>query len=335
MLTPAANRKPFVRQDAILAHLRREITSGRLAPGQRVPAQSEILRRFGSSPLTVERVFRKLVTQGFVRTEPRSGSFVTERPPHLRDYAIAFDSHPVRERPFEWSRFYRALVEAARQLEARSDGRRRFKIYYDVLGHRDSEGYQRLMRDVEDEVLAGIIFATPYDLIATPLMERTDPPRVQMAATMPGMPVRGVNGVEFMRRGLAALAADGRRRVALITKPDTPPQYLRAFRAGLARHGMVSLPFWTQAVEPHHPRWVRHAVHAVLHSHDDLVPDSMLVADDHLVEAVEKRWRSSACACLNKCASLATGTSAALPSSSPRADRPARFRPARVAAADG
>jgi hypothetical protein len=51
---------------------------------------------------------------------------------------------------------------------------------------------------------------------------------------------------------------------------------------------MTSLPYWTQALDPYATRWVRHGVHAILHSHDDqrLAPDAIVITDDHLVEAV-------------------------------------------------
>lgn len=59
--------------------LRREIESGRLPTGARVPSEAELVTRFGASRITVGRAVRDLQSQGLVERRIGSGTYV--RPP--------------------------------------------------------------------------------------------------------------------------------------------------------------------------------------------------------------------------------------------------------------
>ncbi|MGV3520344.1 GntR family transcriptional regulator [Luteitalea sp.] len=56
--------------------LRRDIESGRLAAGDRVPSEAELVERFGSSRITVGRAVRDLQQQGLVERRVGAGTFV-------------------------------------------------------------------------------------------------------------------------------------------------------------------------------------------------------------------------------------------------------------------
>jgi DNA-binding LacI/PurR family transcriptional regulator len=60
--------------------LRRDIESGRLPAGGRVPSEAELVERFGASRITVGRAVRDLQLQGLVERRVGSGTFV-RRPP--------------------------------------------------------------------------------------------------------------------------------------------------------------------------------------------------------------------------------------------------------------
>ena len=57
--------------------LSREIRSGQLKRGQRLPSEAELVRRFGASRITVGRAMRDLQSQGLVERHAGSGTFVT------------------------------------------------------------------------------------------------------------------------------------------------------------------------------------------------------------------------------------------------------------------
>ena len=61
-----------------------EITSGVLAPGQRLPASSKLATRFGVHQHTVLKAFSHLQDEGLLRVEHGRGTFVVEHPVQFR-----------------------------------------------------------------------------------------------------------------------------------------------------------------------------------------------------------------------------------------------------------
>jgi GntR family transcriptional regulator of arabinose operon len=59
--------------------LSREIQSGRLKRGDRLPSEAELVRTFGASRITVGRAVRDLQAQGLVERRAGSGTYVTGR----------------------------------------------------------------------------------------------------------------------------------------------------------------------------------------------------------------------------------------------------------------
>jgi DNA-binding transcriptional regulator YhcF (GntR family) len=57
----------------ITAEIRRQIRSGKLAPGERVPSTREITRRWGVAMATASKVLAALRQEGLVRTRPGVG----------------------------------------------------------------------------------------------------------------------------------------------------------------------------------------------------------------------------------------------------------------------
>ena len=60
----------------VYAALRREIQSGRLKRGERLPSEAELVRQFGASRITVGRAVRELQAVGLVERRAGSGTFV-------------------------------------------------------------------------------------------------------------------------------------------------------------------------------------------------------------------------------------------------------------------
>ncbi len=73
----AASRPAYA---TIQNHFLDEIASGRLAEGARMPPETEIARRFGTSRATVQLAMQRLVHEGRIEKRVGSGTFVT-RPP--------------------------------------------------------------------------------------------------------------------------------------------------------------------------------------------------------------------------------------------------------------
>jgi GntR family transcriptional regulator, arabinose operon transcriptional repressor len=60
----------------VYAALRRDIESGQLKRGDRVPSEAELVRAFGASRITVGRAVRELQRAGLVERRPGSGTYV-------------------------------------------------------------------------------------------------------------------------------------------------------------------------------------------------------------------------------------------------------------------
>lgn len=63
----------------ILEKIQEDITSGRYRPGQRLPSEAELVRRYGASRMTVFRAMHELQTQGLVTRRVGSGTFVAQQ----------------------------------------------------------------------------------------------------------------------------------------------------------------------------------------------------------------------------------------------------------------
>jgi GntR family transcriptional regulator of arabinose operon len=75
---PTSVRRPKYRQ--VFEALQRDIVSGRLTAGTRLPSEAALERQFGASRITVGRAVRDLQLAGMVERRAGSGSYVKARP---------------------------------------------------------------------------------------------------------------------------------------------------------------------------------------------------------------------------------------------------------------
>jgi GntR family transcriptional regulator len=75
--TPSIDRDSFEPAYAQLAGiLRHSIARGTLRPGDQLPSESQLVNRYGVSPMTVRRALNILIDQGIVTAEQGRGTFV-------------------------------------------------------------------------------------------------------------------------------------------------------------------------------------------------------------------------------------------------------------------
>ena len=67
----------------IQSYLVKQITSGALLPGQKMPSENELASTFNVSRLTVQRAVRELVSRGLVTRQRGSGTYVSLQPWHF------------------------------------------------------------------------------------------------------------------------------------------------------------------------------------------------------------------------------------------------------------
>src|SRR5918995_7003918 len=67
---------PTPKYQQVYTALRRDIQSGRLGHGDRLPSEAELVRQFGASRITVGRAVRDLQAAGLVERRAGSGTYV-------------------------------------------------------------------------------------------------------------------------------------------------------------------------------------------------------------------------------------------------------------------
>ena len=73
VIDPASAVPPF---EQLRAQVVRAVTTGELAPGDRLPTVRRLAGDLGLAPGTVARAYRELETAGVIETRGRHGSFV-------------------------------------------------------------------------------------------------------------------------------------------------------------------------------------------------------------------------------------------------------------------
>ena len=82
----------------VLQHLRKQVSQGRLKPGSRMPSENEIVRQFGISRMTANRVLSLLAAQGVVTRVAGVGTFVAEPRVHSHPLQVRSIADEIRAR---------------------------------------------------------------------------------------------------------------------------------------------------------------------------------------------------------------------------------------------
>lgn len=263
-----------------MRELRGRITRGDLAPGVQLPTRVEIEQHFGASSVTVQRALQELQRDGFVTVNGRQGTFVSETPPHLTNYALVFPSLPGEA---NWHRFFAALNYEAPGL-ARARGRQ-ISVYYGADSHVDHGDYHRLLADVKAHRLGGIIFASrPSLLAATPVLDEPNVPRVAIMRPSPqyAMSQISLDRETLWNRAADALLTSGRRNLALLLPLLDAPEILEA-RQRMEARGFYLPDQWVHVTPTQYPEAARNLTH-LLFENGRQRPDALFITDDNLVE---------------------------------------------------
>jgi DNA-binding LacI/PurR family transcriptional regulator len=266
------------KQLQVAADIRKAIVSGRIKPGHRLPTYDHMESQYGISRATLRQVISRLQQDGFVYTEGRRGTFVSQTPPNLCRYAFVVPTGVP-----EGQRFVQAMTHEATRM--RETDECWISVYSGVDDHADNETYLQLLRDVQRHRVAGVIFSRREEfLINSPLCQQKDIPVVTMAED-PGIP--GVYGVgldtpSFVDKGLDWLKSQKRRRIAVISQPQH--EMFQVYPKAVADRGMSMEPYWHLSVGREHTAGARTIAHILMAANLNNRPDGIVIADDNLVE---------------------------------------------------
>lgn len=268
------------RAEVIAQDLRDKIVRGELTGGDQLPSWDELELKYRVTRATLNRVFNRLKQDGFVYSDSTRGTFVTNPPPHLCRYALAFYLHPGDP---GWNRFWWTVDNQAMVMNQNSG--KQFPRFYGLDAHADNESQIRLISDIQRSRLAGIIVVGHREMLSPAVWECTTIPKVGIGSA--GFdphrvtPAVLVDRQSFIDRSMDYLKSRGRNRIAVITTPAEP---LQGFSDAATTRGMLQPFHWRLAAGADHPETVRPMVQLLLSLPKNERPDGLIIADDNLVE---------------------------------------------------
>jgi len=272
------------RRGKIVDLLRRRIVEGDFPAGQPIPARAGLAEQLNCGPATLQQALGELEREGFVRTIPRQGTFVSDAPPHLSNYALVFNSSPQFGRTWPEQYFYTALASVVDQVSGREGQQVHVYTGVDEPEHRDT--LDQLLDDARNRRLAGIILAHPW---MTDICEQAGVPIVSFYGELDRPDIIGVNMDQRVmhRRMLEELKAQGRKRVAWIFTSEAHVALLESVQRDAAEIGLETQPGWITCLDRHNRHWAYHAVQNVLDdSSPNRRPDALIIGEDSLTDAV-------------------------------------------------
>ncbi len=270
----------------IAEELRQQIVSGKLAPGARLPTRTILEQRFDASRQTVQQAFDLLSNEGFVEPRGRQGTFVAERPPFLRHYALIFPHRPHEGRG--WPRYWTAIFHEAQALQR--TGRCRFTPFYGSDSDPAHTLYMGLEHAVANHQVAGLILVcTPRGHHQHIAFEESTLPRVLLAphADLPGTMILGPDPNSFLDRAIACMAERGRRRIGLLFQEMDELEATQAATTARTRCDQLGLDLqfeWIHGCNPLTPHWAARSMALMACLPDAERPDGLIICDDNLVE---------------------------------------------------
>ncbi len=270
--------KPEKRENRISIQnlLQERIIHGKYLPGQQIPRHTELKKALGVSRTTVQRAVDDLIRDGFVRTVRGRGTFVVAHPPHLCRYGLVFPVGPLHDP--ELPEFYRWICRFAMEMEEKRKDVR-FSVYTEMDGHHDVEDYDRLVSDVSEHRLAGLIFVIvdPQLFAGTPILEE---PGIARVAHWDQTEAEGISIVHsdaeaFLHMALDHLHSRGRSRIALLCHPEDVPGLSRHFWPAIVERNMTSRPYWIQSPSKN-PEGGGKCIHMLLSGEEEDRPDGLV-----------------------------------------------------------
>ena len=132
-----------------------------------------------------------------------------------------------------------------------------------------------------------LIFAiSPERFSNTPLLDEPGVPRVAItgSANLPGVQAVELDSRSWIDNALDELAAQGRRRVAMMAGGSYALVHRDYFLQALHQRGLTTRPYWTQSLDLSLPETANPCAQLLMHSRQTEPFDALLIADDNLVE---------------------------------------------------
>lgn len=125
----------------ILQHLVKRISQGRLRPGSRMPSEHDLVRQFGISRMTANRVLSLLAADGIVTRVAGVGTFVAEPRVHSHPLQVRSIAEEIRARghAHRWRVLKLESVRASAELAERLGVPAGSKLDHSLLLHLEND----------------------------------------------------------------------------------------------------------------------------------------------------------------------------------------------------
>lgn len=172
------NYAPSVSQvETVLKYIKEQLYSGRLQPGERLPAERRLAERLGVGRAHVRAAFQKLEFYGIVQTFPQSGTVVAQEKMQVLERMIT-DALQIEQYDFASLVYVRELLEIeAVKLCARNRTQEDLivieealreceeKFYTDERVSKDFAYHQTLARGAHNSVIASLLLVITPDVL--------------------------------------------------------------------------------------------------------------------------------------------------------------------------
>lgn len=282
-------RRPRHKLESILAEIRGWIISGKIPPAGQLPTRETLIEKFDVSSVTIQRALDQLVNDGFVYARPRHGTFVSDHPPHLFHYGLVFSSKHAASSQQLPSKFWLTLANLS--LTLNRSGGRRISLYFEVDDNMESRDGHRLRDDVAAGRLAGLILTIPRDV--REFVNKAGIPAVSFnrpqdwtSLAIPTLSCIDLSLDGFLQIGVERLVQQGGKRLAVFFNSGHETTYIQQVQELAAKAGIQTQRHWVQGADPINSRWVRNVAPLLFACPASQRPDSILITDDHLCEAL-------------------------------------------------
>ena len=233
----------------------------------------------------MQKTINALLTEGFLQTSNKSGTFVTDTPPNLYSVAVVF---PFSESESDFNdSLWAGLMQQQGYMEE-SFGRHFIFCRFDDT-RIEVEEFQQVIKDAESLRLAGIIFCDKPSPVAVNALRHLHVSKVALCRDeVPGFNLVHVNYSRFFQLALDYLMGCGRSRIALITNPEISPIRTTECRQMAFDRGM-SMPLeWELSVNMrfHVEHWARNLVRLLFKGGSGERPDGLIIGNENLYEHI-------------------------------------------------
>jgi DNA-binding LacI/PurR family transcriptional regulator len=265
----------------IFETLRDAITSGDYRVGQRLPSESELVRAYGTSRVTVNRALRELQLGGYIERRVGSGSFV--RPLDSQTYTFGLLIPGLGQTEI-FEPICAGMAQAQHAEHVRLWGR------WLAESHAREDHARDVCRQLIDQRVSGVFFAplelTPdmHSLNAsiTGQLDQSGIPVVLLDRDVVPFPRRSkydVIGIDNRRAGYLLtdhLLVHGHRRIAFVGRPLSAPTVdarIAGYRDALLASGTGYEASFVRRIEPD-------AEEPVVRLLEEVRPDAIVCAND-------------------------------------------------------